>query len=446
MPDAFHEPATSPTVAHTRKDADAQAPSPAAQPSTDVLADTLRRDLDQAMRRIDAPDRANPARPMQPAIRGPRVVEAGREHRRGTVVSVGPTDVFVEFGPKELGVVPRSQWTGDEPLPAVGDLIELVVDRYEPTESLYLCSRPGAVHKAEWELIQPGQTVEARVTGVNRGGLELDVGGHVAFMPASHVALERVPDLSVFVGEKLTCRVQRVDRRGRGSIVLSRRELLEQERRQQAESLRQSLQIGQVLNGTVRRIAPFGAFVDVGGIDGLVHLTDLSHERIAHGEKHVQRVVRPGQQVRVQVLAFDWEAGRLSLGIKQIQEDPFSTALEQIREGDAVTGRVTRCTEFGAFVEIASGVEGLVHISELSHRRVGKVGDVLHTGQVVSVKVLRIDREARRISLSLKALETPPERTDRSRRREPVEAMPESPALRRLREKFGARKLKGGLG
>jgi ribosomal protein S1 len=392
--------------------------------------------------------------PHTPAqIRGPRVVQAGREIRPGTVVSVGPTDVFIEFGPKELGVVPRTQWAEGETLPEPKQVFEVVVDRRDD-DGLLLCSRPGSVQKADWELLEPGQVIEAKVTGVNKGGLELEVSGHTAFMPAGQVSVDHIADLSVFVGEKVRCQVMRVDRSGRGNIVVSRREVLMQERRERAEQLKTTLAEGQVVEGTVRKIMPFGAFVDLGGVDGLVHVSDLTHDRVGHGEKFVARYVKEGERLKVQILKLDWEAGRVSLGVKQIQADPFAQAANEIKEGAEVTGRITKLAEFGAFVELAPGVEGLVHISELAWRRVGKVDDVVKPDEVVKAKVLKIDPASRRISLSLKALQPPPERPaapGRGPRKEQgrsvEEIMKESPELRRLREKFGGnKKLKGGIG
>jgi ribosomal protein S1 len=383
-------------------------------------------------------------------IRGPRVVQAGREMRPGTVVSVGPTDVFIEFGPKELGVVPRLQWAEGEAVPEPKQVIEVVVDRRDD-DGLLLCSRPGSVQKADWELLEPGQVIEAKVTGVNKGGLELEVSGHKAFMPAGQVAVDHIADLSVFVGEKVRCQVMRVDRSGRGNIVLSRREVLLQERKERGEKLKATLAEGQVVEGTVRKIMPFGAFVDLGGVDGLVHVSDLTHDRVGHGEKFVARYIKEGERVKVQILKLDWEGGRVSLGVKQIQADPFAQAANDIKEGAEVNGRVTKIAEFGAFVELAPGVEGLVHISELAWRRVGKVEEVVKPDEVVKAKVLKIDPQSRRISLSLKALTPPPERPAAKGPREKggrtaEEILKVSPELRRLREKYGAKQLKGGIG
>lgn len=419
------------------------APAPAGA----QLSSEVERELEQAME-----DLVQHAGAHKPAIRGPRVIEGGREHRHGRVVSVGDTDVFVEFGPKELGIVARTQWPNDEGLPATGDDVEVIVDRFEPNESLYLCSRPGAVTKAEWELLEPGQVVEARVTGHNKGGLELEIAGHRAFMPASQIDVQRVEDLSTYVGEKLACKVQRIDRRGMGNIVLSRRDLVREERKGLAEKLKAELKEGDVREGVVRKLMPFGAFVDLGGVDGLVHVSDLSHERIHRPEQ----VVKEGQTVTVRVLKLDWDNNRISLGVKQTQDDPFQTAASELTEGAVVSGRVTKTMEFGAFVEIAPGLEGLVHISELAWKRTEKVEHAVKPDQVVSVKILSIDPDKRRVSLSIKQTTEPPadSRAAKDAGRTPDEILKDTPALRRMREQFkkkqarlekkGKSKVKGG--
>ncbi len=398
------------------------------------------------------------------AVRGPRVVESGREYREGVVVSVGPDDIFIEFGPKELGVLPRAQFRDKDgkeqeaELPQTGQTIKVAVDRFEAKESLYICSRPGAVQKADWELLQPGQIVEARVTGTNKGGLELEVANHKAFMPASLVSDQRIEDFSVFVGEKIECKVIKIDRSGRGNITLSRREVLAEEKKKAAEQLKDKLKEGDVVDGKVKKIMPFGAFVDIGGIDGLVHVSDISHDRVGKVENHLKE----GQDVRVQILKLDWDKGRHSLGMKQLQDDPFDVGLSEINEGDIVNGRVTKLLDFGAFIEVASGIEGLCHISELDWRRIEKVSDAVQPDQIVNVKVLKIDKDQRRISLSVKQAKDRPERPggrgggggrgrgrgDRDDR-SPDEILKETPQLRRLREqakKKQKEKGSGGLG
>ncbi len=424
----------------------------------------------QGAMRAPAPSREEPkpeaskspaARPA--AIRGPRVVQAGREHRSGKVVSVGPTDIFIEFGPKELGILPRIQFANEADLPTVGGSLEVVIDKFEAAESLFVCSRPGAVQKAAWEMLEPGTVIEARVTGVVNGkdgkqaGLELEVSSHRAFMPASQVGIDRVADLSVLVGEKVRCAVVRVERAGKGNIILSRRDVLDAERKEQGEKLLATLAEGQTLEGTVRKIMPFGAFVDLGGVDGLVHVGDLSYERVGFGEKSVERHVKEGQRVTVKVLKIEPESKRISLGLKQVQGDPFATAANAIIEGAEVTGKITRLAEFGAFCELAPGVEGLIHISELDHKRIARVDDAVKPDQVVQVKVLKVDQGNRRISLSMKALKPLPEISigggpggkGGGRKGPPgrsaEEILKETPALRRMRERFKNANFKGGL-
>lgn len=392
--------------------------------------------------------------PAKAALKGPRVVSAGREHRTGTVVSVGPTDLFIEFGPKELGVAAKTQWPDDQ-TPAVGSQVEVVIDKFEAGENLFVCSRPGSVVKAAWETLEIGQTVEGKVVGVNKGGLEVEVAGHRAFMPASQVSLDRIPDLSVMIGEKLTCQVSQIDRRGKGNIVLSRRDLLQQERKDRAVKLKDTLKEGDTVDGTVRKIMPFGAFVDIGGVDGLIHLSDLTYDRVGFGEQAITKHVKEGQAVKVKVLKIEWndediKKSRISLGMKQMSSDPFQTAAADIKEGGEINGRITRLAEFGAFVELAPGVEGLVHVSEIAHKRINHPQDVLKQDQVVQCKVLKIDPGTRRISLSIKAMTAAPEpaggaRKDRTPARSVEEITKETPALRRLRAQAALReKTKGG--
>ncbi len=391
-------------------------------------------------------DTVTPVTGAAPARAKPRVVQGGREHRTGKVVSVGPSDVFIEFGPKELGVVDRTQFKTEADLPQVGQDLEVAVERFEPGESIYVCSLPGQVQKAEWEMLQPGDTVEAKVTGTNKGGLELEIANHRAFMPASQVALDHIADLSVFVGQKLACRVQRIDRRGTGNIVLSRRDMLAEERAREGEKLKGTLKEGDTVTGTVRKIMPFGAFVDLGGVDGLIHISDLSHDRVNQGEKNVGRFVEVGKPVTVQILKLDWDKNRISLGLKQLQADPFGEIAQEITEGADVSGRVVRIVDFGAFIEIRPGVEGLCHISELEWRRVAHPSDVLKPDEVVQCRVLKIDPSDRKISLSIKALKEAPKREGspggragrggRGERddRTPEEILKETPHLRRLKE------------
>ncbi len=419
--------------------------------------------MDASMDAAPAPRKGKRA-----AIRGPRKVEGGREHRKGRIVSVNATtrDVFVEFGPKELGLLEGTHFKDKEPseLPKKDESIEVVIERFDPMQSLYHCVLPGTVQKADWEMLEKGQTIEARVTGVVKGGIELEVSGHRAFMPASQVSLDHITDLSVFVGDKMVCQVDRVDKRGKGNIVLSRRNLLKEEREERAKKLRDTLEVGQTVEGTVRKIMAFGAFVDIGGVDGLVHVSDMSHDRIHASEKAIQQHVKEGDSVKVQILKLDWDEKRIALGIKQLQADPFEAAASEVVEGATLTGRVKNVADFGAFVEVAPGIEGLVHISELDWKRVNHPSDVLKPDEVVQVKVLGVDIETKKISLSIKQLKEAPKqagggrggpggrgkgRGGRQERddRDPAEILKETPEFRRLREKAkkDSPKVDGGL-
>ncbi len=454
-------------------------PTPPAPPEADAppaVSPAMQADMDQAMKAATEgpagpPDtaQAKEAAKAQPAgddaahgdkpkaIRGPRVVQGGREYRTGKVVSVGPDDIFIEFGPKELGVCPRTQYKDDE-LPKVGEDLQVAIERFNAEESLFMCAKPGAVQKADWELLEPGQIVEAVVTGHNKGGLELEVAKHRAFMPASHIDIRRIDDLSQFTGQKLTCQVTKVDRFGKGNITLSRRSILKKEQKENLAKLKETLKEGDTIQGTVKKLMPFGAFVDMGGIDGLLHVGDMSHERIDKPET----VVKEGDEVTVKVLKLDWENDRHSLGLKQLTEHPWDSALKDIKEGDEISGRVTKLLDFGAFIEVVPGVEGLCHISELAWQRVNRTSDVVQPNQVVKAKILSVDTDSRKISLSIKQTSEKPVQKGarpggggRGRRgeeerdtRTPDEILKETPELRRLREqaKKKTKKNKTGSG
>jgi small subunit ribosomal protein S1 len=362
--------------------------------------------------------------------------ESGRLSREGTVRAIHGDDVMVEFDPRTQGICKLMHFAEK---PALGQSFEFMLDRYDSDDKLWVLSRRGQVQKAEWESLEVGQVVEARCTGMNKGGLEMEVANHKAFMPAGQVDVRHIADLSVFIGQKMPCEVVEVDR-NKARIILSRKSIKKAEREEMRQKLLAELEPGKTLDAVITSVQPYGAFADLGGIDGLIHVSDLSHNRI----KHASEVVKEGDQVRVTVLKvnLDQDPPRISLGMKQLQDDPYVTQASQIKPGDSVTGRVTKIMAFGAFVELAPGVEGLIHISELSHDRVHSVGKVVKPDEVVTVKVLSIDPESRRISLSLKALkeqkmmEAPPPRK-------------EDPELARrkalLMAKFGG-KLKGGLG
>ena len=354
-----------------------------------------------------------------------------RPRREGTVVSTRDAEVLIEFGPKLQGVCPLSHFK--EP-PAPGTKETFVIERQDAGDGMLVCSLRGGVQKAQWDTIEVGQVIEARCTGTNTGGLEMEVAGHSAFLPAGHVALHHVPDLTVYVGQKLPCQVMELDRT-RNRMVLSRREMLEAERAEARATLLETLEPGQVLDAVVTRIQPFGAFADIGGMDGLIHVSEMSWQRV-QDPNHLLKV---GDNVAVQVLSVDTEHDppRIALGMKQLTTDPMLTVLDGFTEGDIVKGTVTRLADFGAFVELAEGVDGLVHISQLSNDHVKKVASVVKVGETVSVKILEVDPASRRISLSIK--QAGGEESSAAERKE-------DPMIAKLKARFGDGPLKGGIG
>ncbi len=321
----------------------------------------------------------------------------------GRVVSINGPDVFVDIGSKSEGVLPLDEFEPDEP-PQVGQVFSLVPQGFDRDSGLMRLSLREAKVQADLDSLRVGDVVKARVTGSNIGGLELRLHGLRGFMPLSQIDLVRHDDFASFMGHWLECEVTEIDRRGK-KVVLSRRRVLEREREEERKQLRYQLAEGQVRKGVVRRLMEFGAFVDLGGIDGLLHVSDMSYSRVNHpGE-----LLKEGQEVEVKVLKVDLVKDRISLGLKQLATDPWSQAAVKYRVGDTVEGRVTKLMDFGAFVEVEAGIEGLIPISELSWtQRVRHAKDVLTVGDTVRVAVLAVAADKRKISLSLKALGSDP--------------------------------------
>jgi small subunit ribosomal protein S1 len=317
---------------------------------------------------------------------------------RGRITAVETEDVFVEIAGmsgKNQGVVPLAQF---ERSPRIGAIMDFVVQRFNEAEGLVMLSREGAVGRAAWEDIQRGRAVEARVVGTNKGGLDLEISGSIkAFMPASQVDLHHVDDLEALVGQKLEATVEEVDRRGR-RVVLSRRHLLQQRREVAAEKLWQQIEVGQEREGVVTKLMDFGAFVDVGGTEGLLHVSDMAYSRV---EKPGD-IVREGQKITVRVLKLDPERRRISLGLKQMQANPWEAVEQKYAPGAAVTVKVVRIAPFGAFVEIEPGLEALAPVSELSWGRVNHPSNVVHEGDVVRAVVMQVDAAHQRMSVSLR--------------------------------------------
>lgn len=314
----------------------------------------------------------------------------------GTVLKVHEDNVFVALGGPDEGVVPLEQFTAAEP--AAGDAVEVIVRGISRADGLYQLTLPGeAVAVTDWSDIDTGSVVEATVTGSNSGGLECTVAGISGFIPISQISEHRIEDTSEFVGQKFVCIVTEANPR-RGNLVVSRRAVLEREREQKRQEQLEQIEEGDLLEGIVRTVKDFGAFVDLGGLEGLIHVSKLSWERI----KHPSEVIEPGQKVKVKVDKIDKQTGKISLSYRDLLENPWDTVLATISPAAVMTGTVTRVAAFGAFVRLAAGVEGLVHISEVAGHRVSNISAFLKEGQEVEVKVLSVDRESQKISLSIK--------------------------------------------
>jgi small subunit ribosomal protein S1 len=314
--------------------------------------------------------------------------------RTGKVIRVRGNTIFVDLGGKSEGVLPVNQIEGELPQP--GSTIEVFVDRFDPEEGVQLLRLKGAAIDANWDNLRKGVIVQARGTKTTKGGLEVDVDGIRGFMPISQIDLSRVEDAAAYVNQKFKAIVTEVNARER-NLVISRRELLEQERAELRERTWATLAEGQVHDAVVRSIKDFGVFVELGGVDGLLPIGEMSWSRISKADE----LVKVGDQIKVKVLKIDNVARKLTLGLKQLTPSPWETAAEKYPRGTMAKGRVSKLMEFGAFIELEPGVEGLVHISELFPTRVRRVADIVKLDQEVEVRILKVEPDARRIALSL---------------------------------------------
>ncbi|MEE6147632.1 30S ribosomal protein S1 [Atopobiaceae bacterium HCP3S3_F7] len=324
----------------------------------------------------------------------------------GTVVKLEHDEVLLDIGYKSEGVIPARELSirkdvNPADVVSLGDQIEALVLQKEDKEGRLILSKKRAEYERAWnrveEKFQSGENVEGEVIEVVKGGLILDIGLR-GFLPASLVDLRRVKDLNAYLGTRIEARVIEMDR-NRNNVVLSRRVVLEEARKAERQEILSKLKVGMRLKGTVSSIVDFGAFVDLGGIDGLVHISELSWNHV----NHPSEVVKVGQEVEVQVLDVDFNRERISLGLKQTTEDPWRTLVKKYPVGAIVEGTVTKLVSFGAFVDLGDGVEGLVHISEMAKSHVDTPAQVCAVGDKVQVKVMEIDLDRRRISLSMKA-------------------------------------------
>jgi len=382
---------------------------------------------------LEAADAAVPAALEEEAAEAERppeeLLEPGH-HFTGKIQSIHADNVFLDLGYRSPGVVALRQFSSGKK-PEVGQLIEVLVDRIAHDEGLIYLNLPKGLRRiaGNWESLSKGQIVDCLVNRTNKGGLEVTVSGLRAFLPSSQVELGFVSDLEPYVGQKLRVEVIEVNRKKR-NLVVSRRAFLQIERQEAEGKFWETLDIGQTYTGRVKTVKDYGAFVDLGSVDGFLHIGEMSWHRI----KHPSEVVKEGQTIDIKVLSLDREKKKISLGMKQLAQNPWTTAPEKYPANSTVSGKVTRIADFGAFVELEPGLEGLIHVSELDHRHVRHASDVVKVHQVVTAQVLEVDVERKRISLSLKALMARPEEP------KPAEEPPPEPQ----RRKKGP--LKGGTG
>ena len=323
---------------------------------------------------------------------------------RGTIIAIESDNAIIDVGLKSEGRIPLKEFTapGQDPELQVGDTVEVYVERMEDKDGQALLSREKARREEAWVILERAFEAQERVTGVIfgrvKGGFTVDLSGATAFLPGSQVDIRPINDVSALMGAPQPFQILKIDRR-RGNIVVSRRAVLEESRAEARSELVSNLVEGQILKGVVKNITDYGAFVDLGGVDGLLHVTDIAWRRI----NHPSEALTVGQTVDVQVIRFNQETQRISLGMKQLQSDPWENAIEKFKMGTRLNGRVTNITDYGAFVELDDGVEGLVHVSEMSWTKKNvHPGKIVSTSQEVEVVVLDVDLTKRRISLGLK--------------------------------------------
>ncbi len=332
----------------------------------------------------------------------------------GKVLRIDEDFILVDVGYKSEGIIPRNEWEEGEPLPAIGDTVRVLVEDTEDVapgrqddRGMIVLSKRKAEKIEKWmkvmETVHEGDTVSGMVTRKIKGGLLVDIGVNV-FLPASQVDIRRPHDIGEYIGKEIKCLVLKIDE-ARRNIVVSRRSLIEAERAQKKSELLKQLEVGQLRKGVVKNIADFGAFVDLGGIDGLLHITDMSWGRI----NHPSEVVKIDDQIEVMILHIDYEKEKIALGLKQKSASPWEHVPEKYPVGSAVKGTVVNVMSYGAFVKLEDGIEGLVHISEMSWtKRISHPSELVHIDQEVEVMVLDINKEKQEISLGMKQTQSNP--------------------------------------
>jgi small subunit ribosomal protein S1 len=358
----------------------------------------------------------------------------------GTVLSVGPDTAFIDLGARRQGAMRLAGLLeAGADLPAVGESVEVSVGTRNEEDGLYdVAPANRAVAVEDWSQLQAGMIVEAHVKAANKGGLECEVGGLRGFMPASLVSTWRIENLEEMVGQTLESLVTELVPEAR-RLVLSRRAVIEKQAADAKVKLLETLEPGDELDGIVRSVRDFGAFVDIGnGVEGLVHVSELSWERVANAAD----VLQAGQKVRVVVKKIDPQTGKIGLSARDLVESPWKRAADKYHVGATVRGTVSRIAQFGAFVKLEPGVEGLVHISELATRHIRSVADVVREGEPVECRVLAVDPDEQRMSLSIKALAPAPAAKESAAPEEPAAEEPPPPPV--VKKRSGP--LKGGLG
>ncbi len=334
----------------------------------------------------------------------------------GDVVVIDKDEVLVDIGYKSEGLIPSNELSirkGVDPQEIVelGQHIEALVLQKEDADGRLILSAKRAAFEKAWQRIeeahQDQRTVEGPVIEVVKGGLIIDIGLR-GFLPASLVDIRRVRNLDSFMGQRLECKVIELNR-SRNNVVLSRRAVLEEERKEERHRILTTLQEGDIVTGTISNLVDFGAFVDLEGIDGLIHISELSWNHVDHPSE----VVEVGEEVQVKVLEVDRDRERISLGLKQTRKDPWQEIVERVNIGETIKGRVTKLVSFGAFVEVAEGVEGLIHISELADHHVETPDEIVRSGDEVEARIIDVDAKRRRLSLSLR-----PKKEEREERAE----------------------------
>jgi small subunit ribosomal protein S1 len=338
-----------------------------------------------------------------------KTVEEG-QILRGTVIDITPDHVTVDVGYKSEGQVPIQEFLKrDQKVNVkIGDRIDVFLERKENEEGLLILSKEKADKVNIWRDIsrscREGEVIEGEIVSKVKGGLSVDIGGMVAFLPGSQVDLKLVRNLDSLIGKRLKFKVIKFNRK-RNNIVLSRRTLLDEERKHLREETLKNLREGEIVEGTVKNLTDYGAFIDLGGVDGLLHITDISWGRVGQ----ISEKLSIGEKIKVKVLHFDREKEKVSLGLKQVIPDPWDFVLEKYPAGSRVKGKIVNVTDYGVFVELEEGVEGLVHVSELTwSKKMKHPSKVVHIGEIVEVMVLDCDPVKRRVSLGMKQTEPNP--------------------------------------